>query len=242
MILYIFQPFGFDLYQGNKVGASLGFGIVTFLCLFLFNYAIKKKISRMLKKWTILSEILYIVGLILSITILNYVYFSMVLMDLSFNPAILLYVLYFTFFIGLIPASILILIKYNRFLNGQLNSLVDKNDELDLVIINRLVKGENLKIKIADFIFAEADKNNVTICYLEGEGLKIKSIRATISQVQDDLNRPNLFRCHRSYIINLNKIESAKGNSNGYQIKLKYCKKEIPVSRTHVDEFKSYIY
>lgn len=245
MILYIFQPFSFDLYQGNKIGASFGFGFMTFIGLFVFNYAIKKKIVKTLKKWTILNEILYIIGLILFITILNYVYFSIVLMDFSFNIIILLYVSYFTFFIGSIPAIILVLIKYNRFLNGQLNSLVDKKDEnyeLDLTIINHSTKEKDLKIKFNNFIFAEADKNNVTVCYLEGEELKNKNIRATISQVQDDLNHPNLFRCHRSYIVNLNKIESAKGNSNGYQIKLKHYRKELPVSRKYVDEFKSYIY
>lgn len=244
-ILYIFQPFGFDLYQGNKVGASMGFGVITFLCLYLFNYVIKKRIAKTLRKWTILSEILYILGLILTITVLNYIYFSVVLMNLSFSIIILLYVIYYTFFIGLIPSIILILIKYNRFLNDELHSLIDKKDEyndLDITITNQLTREKDLNIKLNDFIFAEANKNNVEVYYLHGEELKSKTIRSTISFVEEELNYPNLFRCHRSFIVNLSKIESAKGNSNGYQIKLKHFKKELPVSRKYVADFKSFIF
>jgi hypothetical protein len=245
LIVYILQPFSFDLYQGNKIVASLGFGVITFICLYIFNYVIKKRIAKTLKKWTILSEILYILGLILTITILNYIYFSIVLMNFSFNVIILLYVIYYTFLIGLIPSVVLILIKYNRFLYGELNSLVDRKkeeDDLDITISNQLTREKDLKIKLSEFIFAEADRNNVKVYYLYGKELRCKSIRATITSAQEELNHSNLFRSHRSFIVNLSKIESAKGNSNGYLIKLKHYKKELPVLRKYVTDFKSFIY
>lgn len=245
LLLYIFQPFSFDLYSGNKVAASFGFGVVTFFCLYIFNYFIKKKIAENLKKWTILSEILYIFSLILTITILNYLYFSLILMNSSFNLTILLYVTYFTFLIGLIPSVVLILIKYNRYLHSEINSLIDRKkdmEDFDITITNQLTRERDLKIKLNEFVFAESDKNNVKIYYLQENELKSQTIRATISSVQEELNYDNLFRCHRSFIINLGKIESAKGNSNGYRIKLKHYKKELPVSRKYVNDFRSYIY
>lgn len=244
LMLYIFQPFSFNLYSGNKPGVSLGFGAVTFAGMYLFNYAFKKRVTKTIKKWTILSEIVSVLGLILTIAILNYIYFSIVLMDFSFNLIVLLYVVYYTFFIGLIPSIVSVLIKYNRFLNGKLNSLIDNKDDDDfyMTITNELTKEKDLKIKLSEFLFAEADRNNVEVHYLQDEELKSKSIRTTITTVQDELNHPNLFRCHRSFIINLTKIESAKGNSNGYSIKLKHYKKELPISRKYVAAFRSFIY
>jgi DNA-binding LytR/AlgR family response regulator len=130
-------------------------------------------------------------------------------------------------------------------LNGELNSLIDRKkeeDDLDITISNQLTREKDLKIKLSEFIFAEADKNNVEVYYLYGEELRCKSIRTTITSVQEELNHSNLFRCHRSFIVNLSKIESAKGNSNGYLIKLKHYKKELPISRKYVTDFKSFIY
>ncbi len=245
LMIYILQPFSFDLYPGSKFGASLGFGGITFLCLLFFNYFIKRKIAKQTKKWTILFEILYIIGLILTITIFNFLYFSMILMDFSFNVQLFLLVIYFTFFIGLIPAVILILVKYNRYLNGQLSTLIDIKEEecnFEITISNQLSRDKDLIININDFLFAEANKNNVEIYYLQNDEVKSKTIRSTITTVEEEINYPNIFRCHRSFIVNLKKIESANGNSNGYQIKLKNSKNPIPVSRKYVNDFKQLVY
>lgn len=245
LILFIFQPFNFNLYKGNKAVASLGFGAITFACLYVSNYIIKERIAQNLKKWILLSEIIYIWGLILTISILNYIYFSTVLMDLSFNIVILLYMICYTFLIGIIPATVLILINYNIFLRSQLNSFIDTqkgDDDLEFTITNQLTREKDLNIKLSEFVFAEADKNNVKIYYLSANELKCKSIKSTITSVHEELNHCNLFRCHRSFIVNLSKIESAKGNSNGYMVKLHPYKNPIPVSRKYVGEFKSFIY
>ena len=245
LVIYILQPFKFDLYEGNKFLASLGFGVITFVCMCFFNYVIKKRISKKINKWTILYEILYIVCLILFITILNFLYFSVVLTDYSFNIVLLLYVVYYTFIIGSIPAIILVFIKYNNYLNKQLNILIDttiEEENIDVTISNHLIREKNLKIKLNDFIFAEVIKNDVIIYYLYENEVKMKTLRSTIATVSDELKYPNIFRCHRSFIVNLKKMQSAKGNSNGYQIYLNHYQKSIPVSRKYVDELKQLIY
>ncbi|MDR2622434.1 MAG: LytTR family transcriptional regulator [Dysgonamonadaceae bacterium] len=224
---------------------SLGFGVVTLICLSFFNYVAKKRISEIIKKWTILYEILYIVCLILAITILNFIYFSVVLTDSAFNITLLLYVVYYTFIIGLIPSIILVFVKYNNYLNKQLSSLIDteiEEENLDVTISNHLIRGKDLKIKLNDFLFAEVNKNDVIIYYLYESEIKMKTLRSTITMVHDELNYPNIFRCHRSFIVNLKKMQSAKGNSNGYQIYLNHYKKSIPVSRKYVDGLKQLIY
>ena len=245
MFIFIFEPFGFDLYKGSKIGVAFGFGANTFISMLFFNFILKKQLGILVKKWTILYEILYIVSLILLITIINYVFFSIVLLDYYFNFLLFLRIIYFTFFIGIIPASILVIVKYNFYLKKELNCLVDTETEeqdLDIVISNQLIREKGVKIKLNDFLFAEADKNNVSIYYFYNNEIVNKTIRTTMSAVENETNHPNIFRCHRSFIINLNKLESAKGNSNGYQVYLKNYKKYIPVSRKYVELFKEQIF
>ena len=51
----------------------------------------------------------------------------------------------------------------------------------------------------------------------------------------------NIFQCHRSFVVNVNNITQAKGNSNGYQLRLGTCTTIIPVSRSYVPQLKSFI-
>ena len=44
-----------------------------------------------------------------------------------------------------------------------------------------------------------------------------------------------------SFLVNVNNITSAKGNSNGYQLRLSNCRDIIPVSRTFVPELRAFV-
>ena len=45
------------------------------------------------------------------------------------------------------------------------------------------------------------------------------------------------FRCHRAYIINLDKVEHVEGNAQGYKVRLINTEESIPVSRNLNNEF-----
>ena len=48
-----------------------------------------------------------------------------------------------------------------------------------------------------------------------------------------------IIQCHRAFIVNTNKIISAKGNSQGLRLSLENCNNEVPVSRNYVDLVRS---
>ena len=67
-------------------------------------------------------------------------------------------------------------------------------------------------------------------------------VHTTLTAVIEELkDYQNIFQCHRSFVINVNNITSAKGNSNGYQLTLGTCTNTIPVSRSYVPQLKSFI-
>ncbi len=96
-------------------------------------------------------------------------------------------------------------------------------------------------INIDDFLFLEALKNHVHIYYKKDGCIITKTLRNTISNISDQIVGDCIFRCHRSFLVNLENVKTFNGNSNGYKIYIHDYEHTIPVSRRYVSEFKEYI-
>ncbi|MFA9372486.1 MAG: LytR/AlgR family response regulator transcription factor [Labilibaculum antarcticum] len=249
-ILYIFQPFGFYSYEKNKMIASLGFGLITLLCLLFMNSFAKKQLHRIFnKKWTILKEILYILFLLILISLSNLYYLSLNIAGYQINVLSFLNTLMLTSAIGIFPITGVVLIRYNRTLKNNLSKIIQEGRSSETMEHNYLVTFVNTNktepdftTEINNFLFLEAIKNHVHIYYLADGLVKTASIRNTLTNVVDQVENDAIFQCHRSFLINLNQIKTAKGNSNGYKIHLKQYETTIPVSRKYVPEFQKIIY
>ncbi len=234
VFLYVLMPFGMDRYDGSRILFSLGFGLCSFIVLFFFNNVVKDRIIQ--QKWNIYSELLYIFFLLVTIAVFNYVYVSGVMFKFKFSLILLLKIAYYTFAFGIIPSAILFFVKYNKYLSSRIPVSKDK-EETFIEISNGLSNAKKVKIPIDEFIYAESQRNNVVVYYLhDGEPVS-KSIRITITKVAENIKSTRLFRCHKSFIINPTMIESVKGNSNGYKVKMKNINTQIVVSRNYVKEF-----
>lgn len=61
----------------------------------------------------------------------------------------------------------------------------------------------------------------------------------TITQFEELLSGPSFFRCHRSYLINLDYIKKIGiWFNNTYQLKMENLSEKVPVSRSRVHEFR----
>ncbi|MBN2595355.1 MAG: LytTR family transcriptional regulator [Marinifilaceae bacterium] len=248
-ILYIFQPFGFHSYEKNKIIASLGFGLITLVCLLFSNSLAKKQLHLIFnKKWTILKEIGYILFVLILISASNLYYLSLIVDGFQVGVSSFIYTLSLTSAIGIFPITGIVLIRYNSTLKYNLNKIIQEGRSSE-AMQNSAVTFENTNktepdftIGINNFLFLEAIKNHVHIYYLEDGLVKTTSIRNTLTNIEKQVNNDAVFQCHRSFLINLNQIKTAKGNSNGYKIHLKDYEPTIPVSRKYVPEFQKIIY
>jgi hypothetical protein len=244
-ILYMLQPFGFSGYQGNKFLVAALFGIITTCCCAIYEWLVFQHLFQHIKPWCIWHQGLAILGLLLFIAISNCVLFSFIF-GYPITLGIFISFLYWTLAIGVFISAATVGINYNRFLRRKMEALLSNTSEeqkdILVTIHDTNVRGNDLCIPINNLLYVEARKNNVCVCHLK-DGKPVKEeIHTTLTAVMEDLkDYENIFRCHRSFVVNVNNITSAQGNSNGYQLTLGACHDSIPVSRSYVPQLKAFI-
>ena len=92
-----------------------------------------------------------------------------------------------------------------------------------------------------DFLFAESVRNDIIVHYKQQDTVATRTFRLTIAELMQQLPYDNVFQCHRSFVVNLNNITNAKGNSNGYVLTLAPSEAAVPVSRSYVAKLKTFL-
>jgi hypothetical protein len=244
VLIFVFEPFGFINYEGNKLVASLIFAFITFIALIIMNTIKKIMNTEVVGKWTIYKEIIFLMFVILIITFGNFFYLSYLINGYSKTISNFFNTLFLTFSIGLLPVSFIVLYRYNDIKNHKLGKVLnDNSDDDEILVFNSLNKSDkDVVIQKKYFLFIESIKNNVHIYFIENENIKTISIRNTLQNVENHFQDPALLRCHRSFIVNVNNIKTAKGNSNGYKIYFKNYNHYIPVSRSYTKTFQDLVF
>lgn len=107
-----------------------------------------------------------------------------------------------------------------------------KSEKLEVKIVSDSKKSE-LNLELNNLILVEAQDNYCKIFFESQEGTIQKTLfRMSLKKMNDQiLDLDNIHRCHRSYLVNKNKILDISGRSQNYKIHLKGIDKSIPVSR-----------
>lgn len=93
-------------------------------------------------------------------------------------------------------------------------------------------QNETLRLDAAQILYLSAADNYVQVYYLENDALKSRILRGTMKKMEDALSAfPRFFRCHRTYIVNLDQVSRVSGNAQGYRLHLDGVEASVPVSR-----------
>ena len=254
-MLFVLQPFGFSMYRGSKFLVAALFGLVTSGCYAVYGLSVVRTLHARVKPWRIWHQAFTVLGLILFIAVCNFILFSFIF-NYPITLRFFLAFLYWTMIIGIIITTLAIVIDYNRNLRDRMEELLsntaEEQKDISVTISDHNVRGNDLTIPINDLLYVEAQKNNVSVCFVKDGKLQTTEIHTTLTAVAEELkDYENIFQCHRSFIVNVNNITSARGNSNGYQLTLgkatgrrdsgNTCPASIPVSRSYVPRLKSFI-
>ncbi len=201
--------------------------------------------------WKIRNEVLFITGLFLMIGISQFL-----IRDLIYkNPANWSWSYFFeeirnTFFIGILFVLILIPLNFLRlnyrhkqksdqFENYNIKS---KDGSKGLISVNTQLKSDDFLMDPQDLIFARAEGNYLEI-YIDKNNSKERLLkRMTLKELEKQLeNYSFIIKTHRSYLVNLHKIDNIKGNAQGYKISFRNYKDFVPVSRGIIQDFEKRI-
>ncbi|MGF7215876.1 hypothetical protein GGR92_002016 [Spirosoma lacussanchae] len=257
LFLLTFEPFGINLWDtDHKSLKLLGFGLVTFVVTALnftvWNRLFPRQFSD--ERWTVGREILLITGNILLIALANRLYMEWLLrlegLSYSVNWVSMILI---TFLVGLFPTTGVVLLNYVRQLKKyrelaaqlpvhppvQPDSLLRPpapvSHSLTLVADN---DKDTLSLSPADLLFIESSDNYCTVVYWkDNERSKPAKLllRSSLSRLVAQIDVPHIVRCHRSYVVNLDRVERVTGNAQGYKLHLAEGQLVVPVSRQYND-------
>lgn len=256
LFLYVFKPFGlYNLPQG-LLTVTLAYGAVTTVIMFIIGFFGIVVFPRFYteEKWTVGREIFWNLLNIFFIGLGNLLlthYFGFI--HLSWEAFV--YVQAITLVVGLLPVGFFVLMKESSLrgkyaqsaanmsqylvLTDTLSRDSDKMQTQETVLLPSQNKDEDLLVAPENIWYIRASDNYVEVHFKNGKVQNSRLLRATLKQMEDALSGDErFFRCHKSYLVNLEKVTTVRGNAQGYRLHLADREETIPVSRQHNEVIK----
>jgi LytTr DNA-binding domain len=241
--LIILEPFGIgNSTIENKYFTLIPYGIVTSIAVFLLRLFVFVKYSKYQDQsdWTIAKEIVSILMLILLITIGNYL-LTLFLYELKFSLSGILNMLFMVVIIGIFPTGFGVMTnyiyqfrKYNKTIEIEPTTTKTNLTSTDLTIKLIAENGKDyIEIQPENLLLIESTDNYATIYYLKNQILQKELIRSSLTRLESQINSNKVVRSHRSFIVNLDKIQKITGNAQGYKLQLNFQNLIVPVARKY---------
>ncbi|GAB3640557.1 LytR/AlgR family response regulator transcription factor [Spirosoma arcticum] len=243
----------------------LGFGLVTFFVLTADSFILPLLFPRYFsnERWTVGHEIVRTLLFIIVIAIGNRLYLGWLIREPSIAHDWLA-MIGMTFIIGLFPtvggvltSYIVQLRRYSRvaaelphhsppsapgepWLQERV-STVRANDAPDtLLTLVADNEKDKLILRANTLLFIESSDNYSTVVCLKSNATGIDQpvkplLRSSLSRLEGQINQPHIVRSHRSYIVNLDRVERVTGNAQGYKLHLLGGQFQVPVARRFND-------
>jgi len=142
----------------------------------------------------------------------------------------------------LLPYSILWLYFSWRDKNIMLEKMAMEDQNIDLPKKNLIAfpdeKGElKITIVLENLLYIDSADNYATIHYLNKSKLSHFLIRNSLKWIEENLTKESpLVRCHRSYVVNLDKVKVLRKTKDGIFLELDTENTpDIPVSKTYYE-------
>lgn len=248
--LYFFQPFGLGNYHAkSKTLQLLGYGGVTSFLLifnhFSFRFIFPKWYNK--KSWTVGKNILFTLWMFFTIGLGNLLY-SVFLNFLPFSFGSILFYQGLTISMGIIPVVISTLLVYQNKNATALKEAAELNSSMHLseskpvsvIKIPSANKSENVSIDANQLLMVKAVENYIELHHLNNSEVEKNIIRTTLKSVHSTfIDYPFIQKCHRSYLVNLSKVNHFSGNAQGLTLSFEENDElSVPVSRAYVKTIK----
>lgn len=255
LFLYLFKPFGSaesNLDDSELILKFAGYGVVSCLGVLFIDFVVPKFIPRFFieSSYTVRKELLMAVATILVIGLGNALYSSLYVIQ-DMGPKEVLVMIWQTFLVGIFPLSFMTILKYNSLLKSNVAissqiqpSPTESSQELAVSTptpsITLTTDTESTEIDLVALLYIESVGNYINVTTSNDGELSRQLYRKTLKSVEQETLQQSIVRCHRSYIVNLDRVQDVSGNAQGLKLKLKDSTEAIPVSRKYIPLVKNY--
>lgn len=239
-----------------KLGASQAFLFTVIFCLLaLFVIIFSKRMMYKLRNRIKMTYVRYVLWDVAEVIIISAMYtgltmdaHGMGIIDIGDRTASNI------FFKSLIYSFTSLLVPY--IIAGMYFAIIDKNNTIRLMNFSNVVSDvvvapdDEKKITLFDnngvlklavsarnLYYIESDDNYIKVWYSDAKGeLKTYMIRSKLKTVEESFLGSSLIRCHRKYIVNLDKVTVLRKEKDGYELALdNESIQPIPITKTYLD-------
>ena len=241
--ILIYRPFNsrswFDVNTG-KFAFGVGFVVVLGMLVVIISRVIMSQI-RKVRTITIAGY-----AIMIAIEVLAMTGFYMMIQKVFLKDPRFWFEVYYT---AILNATLILLIPY-------LMSLLyfawyDKKQKLDNLLFAKTNEPESrfihfddengdtkLSMQLNDLLYIEASENYVIIHYLDHTQPDRMLLRNSMKRMEEQLTGFPVVRCHRSFMVNLNRVRLAKKTKSGMVVELSATVPiRLPVSETYRSNF-----
>jgi hypothetical protein len=257
LFLIVFQPFDSNTIPDKtfRIVFLGGFGLVAMITSFIYSLLLRFLFPRWLeeKNWTTGKEIIATSSIIFIVALANMVYTNTVF-HRTFELIQIPYWALITMVVSIIPVAFSVMLRQGKMsresegLAKVMNVDIEHRREETPVKINEasgtwIFTAENEKEKFETdknkLLFIESADNYSSFYVFENNKVNKQLLRGSLKKMEEQVRDPSLYRCHRTYIVNLSKVISVSGNAQGYRLHFDGTDLTVPVSRNLGKELKA---
>jgi|GEM_PF-1853091 len=246
LLLNLEQPFGLYAWEHPYKWIVLsGFGLIYAIVTTFYYLFFQVLFPRILNTaaWTVGKEILISLIIFVSAGVVNWGYALETIPMATLSLTSFARVQSKTFVFGFLPVVLLGAVIEARYLRrsrplpGNGNKSIEKKPGPASTVHTIVLNGHQFEAD--ELLFIASDQNYVFIHYSRNGKNERKHCRITLKEVELLLaSHRRMVRCHRSFIINTEKVVKSHGNSENLTLVLIGGAGKIPVSRNYFHQLK----
>jgi len=248
LFLWLFQPFEIgQLDTRLKYYFIVGFAFITFISLSLYLLFIPSLLPGRFAsaQWNIKKEIFWNLWILFTLLV-GYFFFTQALGVMKFN----FYMVIKLVLTAILPISVLTILNHNKMLRAHLKLADELNKKLKehklvqdkIVSFRSDYQKDSLAIKANTLVYIRSADNYIEVFWKESDIIKNQMVRCSMVHAEEAVKEHKfIFKCHRSYIVNINYIEHFEGNSQGYKLFFENIDNPIPVSKSSASRLQELI-
>ena len=237
-ILALYQPFGtYEDPLPNKHLILSGYGFATTLAFALCHLLARRWHSSQ-SPWTRGKHALFLITLWVVGSGANYGYYCWVFREPWMAQGLLRF-LGFTFLVGIYPAALLSLTQRRK---PKTESEKPQETPPSPREVEIVLEGENrderLRLDPNRIFFVRAADNYCEVVFEADGGVQHKLLRSALTRLAAQLEATPILKCHRSYLVNPERVSHATGNSQSFRLHFEALDEQVPVARSFVQDIR----